>query len=443
MVSFTDDIENESNENRASNIEHRTSDFVSPSSVIGELKAPSSKSLMQRAVAAALLTNGKTTLLNPSYSEDCKASIDIIKKLGASVVEEKKGLIIVSGMKNFSHDDKISLNCRESGLCLRMFSAIAGLLNNRIILTGEGSLHSRPVTMIEQTLAEFGVNSRTKNGFIPIEIKGPYRGTVAHIDGSLGSQFLTGLLMALPVVKHDSKLFVSELTSKPYIDITLELLNDFGIEIKNENYKIFYIKGNQQYKQVEYSIEGDWSSAAFMLVAGAIAGSVRVSGLKVDSKQADRKILEVLKMTGAIINVSNSFIEVEKNVKPLKPFKFDATHCPDLFPPLVALACNCEGKSVIFGVNRLIYKESDRAIALREEFNSIGANVVIQGDVMAVKGKKLKGGEISSHNDHRVAMALAIAALTSLKGVQVNDSSCVNKSYPDFFEDLNSIIIKP
>jgi 3-phosphoshikimate 1-carboxyvinyltransferase len=439
MDSFEEGSQREIIEHRTSNIEHRVSQFISPSSIHGELKSPSSKSMMQRAVAAGLLTNGKTILVNPSYSEDSKASIEIIKKLGAVVVEEKNRIIIEGGLKKYSLDEKILLNCKESGLCLRMFSAISGLLNIRIMLNGEGSLHSRPISIIEQTLSEFGVNSRTQNGFIPIEIKGPYRGTTAHVDGSLGSQFLTGLLMALPLVKHDTKLFVSDLTSKPYVDMTLELLNDFGIDIKNENYKIYYIKGNQEYKQIEYSIEGDWSSAAFMLVAAAIAGSVRLSGLKVNSKQADIKILEVLKMTGAKINVNESSIEVGKIEKPLKPFKFDATHCPDLFPPLVALACNCDGKSIIFGVNRLIYKESDRAVSLKEEFNKIGADVVIQGDVMAVKGKKLKGGEASSHNDHRVAMALAVAGLTSQNGILINDSTCVNKSYPEFFEDLGRI----
>lgn len=243
--------------------------------------------------------------------------------------------------------------------------------------------------------------------------------------------------MALPTVKKNSRIFVHNLNSKPYIDMTLKFLKDVNIKIQHDNYDRFIIPGNQKYDIGKYQIEGDWSSASFLMVAGAIGGSIQISGLSLDSKQADKKILEALQSSGALISFKNNSIKVEKHN--LRAFSFDATDCPDLFPPLVALACNCNGKSYIKGIERLFFKESNRAEALKRVFTTLGAKMRISTNLMEVEGQKLKGGTIHSFNDHRIAMAAAISAITASNEVLIQKSECVSKSYPGFFNDFKSI----
>jgi 3-phosphoshikimate 1-carboxyvinyltransferase len=249
---------------------------------------------------------------------------------------------------------------------------------------------------------------------------------------------MSGLLMALPLCPQDSVLTVSNLKSKPYLRMTLSLLKEFGIIIHHdEELSRFEIPGKQAYHPRTYRVEGDWSGGAFLLVAGAIAGRVKVRGLNDKSLQADRAILEALERAGAKIHTEKDAVTVERSG--LKAFEFDATDCPDLFPPLVALACYCKGKSVIRGTERLRHKESDRALALVSEFRKMGARIRVQGGTMEVTGGRLKGGEVSSRHDHRIAMACAVAGLASEKGVRIRNWSCVGKSYPQFFDDLEAL----
>jgi 3-phosphoshikimate 1-carboxyvinyltransferase len=242
--------------------------------------------------------------------------------------------------------------------------------------------------------------------------------------------------MALPLAEGDSHLTVKNLKSTPYIDMTLKLLQQFNIEVSRQEYREFFIKGNQTYHSDSghYSVEGDWSGAAFLLAAGAIGGCITVSGLDIQSPQADRAFVDALEKAGAKITFGDDGITVQK--KELKSFTFDATHCPDLFPPLVALACNCEGTTRISGVERLTHKESNRAESLEKEFNALGGDVKVIGNEMIIKGQPLKGGSIDSHNDHRIAMAGAIAAINAEHTVHINDAQCAAKSYPGFFEDF-------
>jgi 3-phosphoshikimate 1-carboxyvinyltransferase len=220
--------------------------------------------------------------------------------------------------------------------------------------------------------------------------------------------------------------------------MTLHLLTQFGITIENQQFERFMIKGPQQYRAQTYNVEGDWSGAAFLLVAGAIAGSIRVENLNHGSYQADKVIVDVLNMTGAEVEVAQNYVEVGH--KTLSGFEFDATDCPDLFPPLVALASYCEGKSVIFGAQRLKVKESDRGLALLREFTKMGASIQLYPDRIEVTGNALDGGVVESYNDHRIAMACAVAALQSKYGVTIQDAECVAKSYPEFFEDLKHLV---
>jgi 3-phosphoshikimate 1-carboxyvinyltransferase len=269
-------------------------------------------------------------------------------------------------------------------------------------------------------------------------VRGPLTPGEADIDGSVSSQLLTGLLMALPACAGDSVLHVHELKSKPYIRLTLRLLEQFGIQLRaNASLSRFEIPGRQKYRARSYRVEGDWSGAAFPLVAGAIAGRVELSGLVLDSAQADRAVLEALESAGARVRAGRERVAVEQSS--LRGFDFDAAECPDLFPPLVALACFCSGTTTLRGAGRLRHKESDRASALLEEFTRIGARVRLDGDLLLVTGGTLEGGEARSHGDHRIAMALAVAALGSRRGVSISGEEAVAKSYPEFFDDLDTL----
>jgi len=322
-------------------------------------------------------------------------------------------------------------------LAIRMFSAIAALHDSEITLKGEGSLQTRPVSMIEKTLIELGVECKTNNGYIPIHVKGPLRGGSAKVDGSVSSQFLTGLLYALPLLRSNSELFVENLKSKAYIDMTISVLQDFGIQIYHRNYELFKIEGRQIYKSNNYIVEGDWSAVSFFAVAGAIGGHVEIKELNVKSNQADIKIIDAIVKAGAKVSINENSIEIIKDK--LIAFEIDISDCPDLFPPLVALAANCRGTTILYGANRLIHKESNRAAVLKNEFAKLKINVSIDGDIMKIIGAEINGAEINPHKDHRIAMAVAIAAINSKDEVIIQDYTCVSKSFPSFFEDFELI----
>jgi 3-phosphoshikimate 1-carboxyvinyltransferase len=307
---------------------------------------------------------------------------------------------------------------------------------------GHGSLLKRPIHFIETCLSELGVSVFSDEGLLPLELKGPLVPVDCSIDGSVTSQLLTGVLMAFSVGLHkDVTIDVVNLKSKPYIDLTLKVMEDFGMNIPvNEQYERFVFKykplENVIKKPLHYAIEGDWSNAAFFMVAGAIAGNVVIKGLDVFTTQADKKVLEALQDCGCRLSIQMEQIEVAKHE--LKAFHFDATDCPDLFPPLVALAANCKGTSVIEGAHRLKYKESDRTQSLWSEFEKLGVLITIQDDKMIITRQReiTVPVTLDGHNDHRIVMACAIAALTAGAPVTIEGIEAVNKSYPDFLKDL-------
>lgn len=411
---------------------------ITPSEINGRVKAPPSKSAMIRAVAAALLADGASVIINPSLCDDAMDALSIARVLGG-VFFNGKNRILMNGRKGSlqSLTPVEFINCGESGLCIRMFPPIAALAGHECVLGGRGSLKKRPVGMVE-SLSGFGVTCGTRQGYPPISIKGRLRGAVAEIDGSTSSQFLTGLLMALPLCDDDSRIRVRNLASRPYIDMTVAMAERFGINIDHdENMAAFEIPGGQHYRATRVVIEGDWSGASFLLVAGATAGSVTVGGLDMNSCQADRAILSALDAAGAVCRIAEGSVTVEKNR--LDPFEFDAKDCPDLVPPLVALASRCRGKSTIYGTGRLRYKESDRAGALALQFGLMGVAVNVGPDMIEIQGSRSTEAVINPHGDHRIAMSCAVAALTGSGGVTITDPACVAKSYGNFFEDLESI----
>lgn len=428
---------------------------IQPSVLAGNIHAPASKSSMQRACAAALVRKGKSIIHNPGMSNDDKAALGIIKEMGCEWTIENGQLtidssnaIIYSSLST-QQSSFASINCGESGLSIRMFTPIVALSNQSITINGEGSLLTRPMDFFDEILPQLEVQIKSNNGKLPLEVKGPLQAKDITIDGSLSSQFLTGLLMAFSASNTNATIHVNNLKSKPYVDLTLEVMKQFGLNIPvNNNYESFQFQQSEiknQQSEIEYTVEGDWSGAAFLLVAGAIAAPNRVfvKGLDVFSTQADKAILQALMDSGCIISIQPELIEVglpASGLKGLKPFQFNATDCPDLFPPLVALAAYCNGTSVIEGVSRLAHKESNRGLTLQEEFGKLGIEIVLQDDLMLVHGGTgVKGATVHSRHDHRIAMACAVAALNAGTEVVIEDADAINKSYPNFYEHIQHL----
>ncbi len=402
--------------------------------IAGSITAPASKSYAQRAVAAALLAGGETTLTHLDLCNDTRAALDVARRLGASVSHEGTTYTIRGGLNPVS----TKLNIGESGLATRLFTPIASLCHMPITINGEGSILRRPIEMMEEPLQALGVEVISNGGYLPISVKGPMRGGEIHVDGSLSSQFITGLLMALPLSPNDTVLHVENLKSRPYVDMTIDLAARFGVAIEHNNYEQFYIAGGQHYTPCTYNIEGDWSGASCLLVAGATAGSITIRNLSHISLQADLAIIEALARAGAEIITTNSSVTVHGG--PLHAFEFDATDCPDLFPALAALAASCEGTSVLTGTQRLTYKESNRAKTIAEVFGRLGIGVDLsEENTMRITGGPVSSAVVDSHNDHRIAMAAAVAALSSDDSVVIEGADAADKSYPNFWNDLDTL----
>ncbi len=412
---------------------------INPSTIQGTVRAAAGKSSMQRACAAALLRKGETLIINPGKSNDDLAAIDVIQKLGASIRYTDDGDMYITSNGLSPNESEIS--CGESGLGIRMFTPIAALSEKPLTIHGTGSLVNRPMHFFDEILPLLQVQIKSNEGKVPLQLQGPLRPANIEVDGSLSSQFLTGLLMAYAAAGAEGvTIQVKDLKSKPYIDLTLAVMTDFGWKVTHENHEYFHFHGTTLSKEglLRYQVEGDWSGAAFLLVAGAIAGPIRVKGLDVFSTQADKAILQALMDTGCRMSITDAYIDIAP--LPLKAFHFNATDCPDLFPPLVALAACCEGTTVIEGVSRLSHKESDRGITLQGEFGKLGIEISLQDDLMVIKGGTgVKAATVRSHHDHRIAMACAVAGLCASGEVVIEDADAINKSYPDFYDHLQQL----
>jgi len=426
---------------------------VYPNTLRGEQVAPASKSSMQRACAAALLHRGTTRILNPGQSNDDLAAIDVIQKLGAIVKTEDASKEKINSTSIIVHSNGVqpigdTMNCGESGLGIRMFTPIAALSDQSITVEGIGSLLNRPMHFFDTIFPKLGIEIQSQAGYLPIQIKGPLKPANIEVDGSLSSQFLTGLLMAFAATENTNAVIeVQGLKSKPYIDLTLSVLNTFGWKVQHQDYKRFeFLAHPPLADHIDYTVEGDWSGAAFLLVAGAIAGPIVVKGVQLNSTQADKAVIQALKDAGASIDINENAIQIGPAkdkagvVGSLKAFEFDATHCPDLFPPLVALAAVCNGVTILHGVSRLAHKESDRGLTLQKEFAKLGIRIELNEDRMMVYGGiGIKGAEVFSQHDHRIAMACGVAALCADGPITITDAEAVNKSYTDFFKHLQHL----
>ncbi|MBO5717824.1 MAG: 3-phosphoshikimate 1-carboxyvinyltransferase [Alistipes sp.] len=405
----------------------------------GTITPPCSKSYAQRALAAALLASGRTTLRGIELCRDTRSAISAIEALGATVEIIDENTIAIEGGFNPRTD---RLNVGESGLSARLFTPISALGSKPMCISGEGTLLHRPMSMMIEPLKELGVEVRDGGGRLPIEVCGPMRGGRVVVDGSMSSQFVTGLLIALPLAERDTTVEVHGAVSVPYIDMTLDTLERFGVEVMYQegDYSEFFIEGGQSYEAVDYTIESDWSAAAMIMVAAAIAGhEVRITNLSTLSRQADTAICRALERAGASLVIEEDAITVSH--RDLEAFTFDATHCPDLFPALVALAAAAQGVSTIYGIERLRGKESDRGEVLKEEYEKLGIEIELdyEENVMRVVGGKVVAANVDSHDDHRIAMSLAITALRIDEELDIKNRECVAKSYPSFFDDLEML----
>jgi 3-phosphoshikimate 1-carboxyvinyltransferase len=329
-----------------------------------------------------------------------------------------------------------------------MFTPIAALSDQVITINGTGSLLKRPMHFFDTIFPKLEIEIQSQSGFLPIQIKGPLKPTTIEVDGSLSSQFLTGLLMAYAASDAtNAVIHVQDLKSKPYIDLTLSVLNTFGWNVQHHQYERFeFLAHPPLATHIDYTVEGDWSGAAFLLVAGAISGPISVKGLQMDSTQADKAVMRALKAAGADIHEEEHAITIGpakdafgKDML-LKAFQFDATDCPDLFPPLVALAAVCDGVTAIHGVSRLAHKESNRGLTLQTEFQKLGIRIELDQDKMMVYGGTgIHGAEVFSQHDHRIAMACGVAALIANGPITITDADAINKSYTDFFKHLQHL----
>lgn len=415
---------------------------IEPEMLKGKVVVPPSKSVAHRAIISAGLSGDACKIENVSMSRDIEATLGCIKSFGAlfEYNEDKKTIEFFENESLFGGEGQLSLNCEESGSTLRFLMPVALLSGREVVMNGKGRLMQRPQKPYFDLFDKIGVEYELSGD--SLRLKGKLTAGEFQLSGNVSSQFISGLLFALPLLDGDSIIEITtEMESKSYVDLTLETLSDFGIKIVNEDYKRFIVAGNQKYNGKNYRVEGDYSQAAFFLVAGAIGCDIDVYGLKENSLQGDRKILDILKDTGAKIEkLSNGGIKAVMTEE-MKGLTIDARDIPDLVPILALLCAFCRGKSKIINAGRLRMKESDRLTSTASELAKLGADIREGEDYLEIFGKQTLCGEmVSAWNDHRIAMMLAIAACRCEGAVSIEGANdAVKKSYPDFFEVYDSL----
>lgn len=411
---------------------------VMPTTFKGEVTLPPSKSDVHRAILCASLSKGKSIISPVDLSQDILATIDCARALGADITIDGK-TAYVDGTNLFNNKEAV-LDCRESGSTLRFFIPVAGVGGVNTTFTGKGRLPQRPIGIYLDCLPKAGVQCDTEGG-LPLKIKGKLQAGEFSVPGDVSSQFITGLLLALPLTGEDCKIKItSSLQSVGYINMTIRTMAEFGVRVESTDYG-YFIKGGQQYKPCNYTCEGDWSQAAFFLSAGALGGEVTLKGLRLDSIQGDKECLEIFKKFGADITENENEITVKANK--LQGIDIDATQIPDLVPILAVTASFAQGTTNIYGAERLRIKESDRLNAISTCLNTIGADVTEKPDGLIINGvEKALGGKVEGFNDHRIVMAMAIAVEKCTSAIEITDRESINKSYPDFFNDYRAIMGK-
>ena len=409
----------------------------------GQVCAPSSKAYTQRMLIAAALSDGTSKITTPLISDDTQAALRAIKALGAKVTATEE-CWKVKGEK-LQKATKEPIDCGESGATLRFMIPVAALAAEPSVFIFGRSLEQRPIEPLLQSLKQLGAEARIqRRDEVSIHVRGGgIVGGNASIRGDVSSQFVSGLMFACPKARKDTKItLTTPLESKGYVQMTQHVLARHNVELSvYEDFRRLFIPANQEYQPCDHNVPGDFSSGAFLLAAAAVTCStVRVTNLDNKTLQGDKAILEILKQMGVKEKVCSGEVEIAGIGDLLDPLAVDARDVPDLVPVCAALACYARGTSVIHDAQRLRYKESNRLISLYMELKKMGAEIYMDKSSLAVKGPcTLRGCTVDPHNDHRIAMACAIAALGAKGKTVIQNAECVRKSYPRFFHDLRAL----
>ena len=409
--------------------------IIRPFKPSGEVFAPPSKSDAHRAIICAALSRGKCTVSPIALSNDIKATIQCVEALGAKT-EINGSILTVDGTEMFKNKTAV-LDCGESGSTLRFLIPVAAAGGAEATFVGSGRLPERPIGIYTELLPEKGVTCSADSG-LPLTIGGKLKSGVFRVAGNVSSQFITGLLFALPLLDGDSDIILtSPIQSAGYINMTIRTMSKFGIEVDMTD-KGWHVRGKQHYIPTDYITDGDWSQAAFFLVAGAIGGEVTVNNANIDSSQGDRKIAALLREFGAEVSQDGGKITVKH--APMSAIEIDASQIPDLVPVLAVCACFANGVTRITNAERLRIKESDRLKTTAQLLNSLGGKVRELPDGLEITGAgRLYGGFAEGFGDHRIVMSAAVCASGANEKIMCTDAMSVNKSYPDFYEDYAKI----
>lgn len=413
---------------------------IYPSKCKGEVTLPPSKSMAHRAIICASLANGKSTIKNIAYSEDIIATIEGMKKLGAHIIKNSDTLEI-TGIKDFSSiQDKI-IDCNESGSTLRFFIPLFSLTGKKIQFKGRNRLLQRPQHIYEKIFKEQGLHYFQDSD--KLEIEGSLKAGEYIVDGNISSQFISGLLFTLPLLSEDSIIKINPpFESKSYIDLTIDMLKTFGVEVNFIDDLTLAIKGNQKYLPTNYTVEGDFSQLGFFAVLGSLNSTLTCKGLNLNSKQGDKEIISILKNCGIEIEEIDSGYKFYSRTP--QGCEINLENCPDLGPILTVLAALGNGDFKIYNAQRLRLKESDRIAAMEMELKKLGVNISSDEGNIYISGNTNYSpcSEVFGHRDHRIVMSLAIMATLLDKPLVIDGAEAINKSYPNFFEDLASLGIK-
>jgi 3-phosphoshikimate 1-carboxyvinyltransferase len=411
----------------------------------GTVKAPPSKAYTHRAVIAASLSEGQSTIKEPSNCDDALATIRACSMLGAKIRRKEHATLVIDGISKPKTPKNI-IDCGGSGSTIRFMSSICALADKISVLTGNRSLQKRPMQPLLDALNQLGARCAflKDDGTPPIvTFGGGIKGGETSLVGDMSSQFISSLLLSTPKAKNETRItLTTQLESKPYVAMTLDVLRKHGIKAgHSSNYHRFLIPCEQEYRPASHFVEGDYPSAAFILVAAALTkSSVRVTNLRKETLQGDRIILDILKEMGVTVDAGEDYVEVTSAQTDLTGLDIDLRDAPDLVPICVILACFAHSETTINGVGRLRFKESDRVASLISELTKMGGKIIADKNSFIIEGKaNFQGAEICSHKDHRIAMSCAVAALRAKGKTTIRGIECIRKSYPNFAEDLRSL----
>lgn len=408
---------------------------IKPGNIAGTVSAPSSKSYTVRGLMCAALAHGQSELVTPLVSDDTEAAIRVLRQLGVEINLSPEKWSIRGGQFKAPHED---LFCGDSAATLRFMCAIGALAPGKCRLTAGPSLSKRPVRTIVEALRKWGVDISCQGETAPVVVTGSgFKGGVTELPGNISSQFVSALLLIAPLADKESYIWLTTpLESEHYISMTLECLSKFGIKVKAADELMEFEIPPQTYKPAVYKVEGDWSSASYLLALGAVGGETRVKNLNPLSLQGDKDMVKILRQMGAAVSVGMDEVGVKK--KNLKSLKADLNECIDLLPTVAVLAALAEGESQLTGIKRARLKESDRVQAVKQELEKCGIEVAVEDDKMTIRGGPIQPAVIDSHGDHRMAMAFSILGAAS-GNITIQGAECVSKTFPEYWSILRSL----